>query len=336
MSQLRAVRVDVVRRGGPEVMSAVEEPVPQPGPGEVRLRMLAAGVSAYDRMERSHWFPGFPRPPYTPGLDVVGVVESRGAGVTAPAEGSIVAGGPYSGGGCYASRLCRAADSLVPVPDGVDPTEAVCLVTNYLTARHVLHDTAHVRPGERALVQGAAGGVGTALLELGGLAGLELYGTASAHNHDLVSALGATPIDYRAEDVVARIHGLTGDGVDVVFDPIGGAAQLRQSYRCLRPGGRLVWFGVAAIARSGVRVIPESLLTRLLLDLRRDGRHAPMTKDEPPAEQRRHLAELLDLQAAGDLRPVVADRIPLREAARAHALLEGGGHAGKVVLVPDD
>jgi len=147
--------------------------------------------------------------------------------------------------------------------------------------------------------------------------------------------LGATPIDYRTEHVAARIHELTGDGVDVVFDPIGGAAQLRLSYRCLRPGGRLVWFGVAAIARSGVRVIPESLLTRLLLDLRRDGKHAPMTKDEPPEAQRLHLAELVELLAAGDLRPVVGDRVPLREAAAAHALLDRGGHAGKVVLIPD-
>jgi NADPH:quinone reductase-like Zn-dependent oxidoreductase len=96
-----------------------------------------------------------------------------------------------------------------------------------------------------------------------------------------------------------------------------------------------VWFGVAAITRSGVRVIPESLLTRLLLDLRRDGKHAPMTRDEAPGEQRRHLTELLGLLAAGDLRPVVADRIPLAEAPRAHALLDRGGHAGKVVLLPD-
>ena len=152
MSQLRAVRVDVVRRGGPEVLQVVEGPVPEPGPGEVRVRMMAAGVSAYDRMERSHWFPGFPRPPYTPGLDMVGVVDALGAGVTEPAVGSIVAGGPYPQGGCYASHQCRPAEGIVRVPDGVDSAEAVCLVTNYLTARHVLHDTAHVRRGERILV----------------------------------------------------------------------------------------------------------------------------------------------------------------------------------------
>lgn len=333
MSQQRAVRVVVVRRGGPEVLQLVEESMPEPAPGEVRLRVLAAGISAYDRMERSRWFPGFPRPPYTPGLDLVGMVDALGAGVTEPVRGSVVAGGPYAQGGCYASDVCRAADTLVPVPDGVDLAEAVCLVTDYLTARHVMHDTAQVRLGERVLVQGAGGGVGTALLELSALAGLEVYGTASSHNHDLVSTLGATPIDYRTDDVAARVRELTGDGVDVVFDPVGGAAQLRQSYRCLRPGGRLVWFGVAAISRSGVRVIPESLVTRLLLDLRRDGRHAPITREEPPAEQRRHLAGLLDLLAAGDVRPVVTERMRLTQAADAHALLERGGHAGKVVLV---
>jgi len=155
MSQQRALRVDVVRRGGPEVLQVVEDSVPVPEPGEVRLRMLAAGISAYDRMERSHWLPGSPRPPYTPGLDVVGVVDALGAGVTEPVVGSVVAGGPYDRGGCYASHQCRAADTLVPVPEGVDPVEAVCLVTDYVTARHVMHDTAHVRPGERVLVHGA-------------------------------------------------------------------------------------------------------------------------------------------------------------------------------------
>ena len=138
------------------------------------------------------------------------------------------------------------------------------MVANYLTAYAVLHRAAGVSSAERVLVHGAAGGVGTALLEPGKLAGLEMYGTASRHNHELVSALGATPIDYRTEDFVGRIRSLTGDGVDAVFDPIAGARQLWRSYRALRKGGRLVWFGVAATSTAGVRVIPLSLLTRFL------------------------------------------------------------------------
>jgi NADPH:quinone reductase-like Zn-dependent oxidoreductase len=223
----------------------------------------------------------------------------------------------------------------VPVPSGVDPAEAVCLVVNFLTARMAMHRTANIRRGERILVHGAAGGVGTALLELGKLAGLEMYGTASKHNHELVSALGATPIDYRTEDFVQRIRGLTSDGVDAVFDPIGGARQLWRSYRVLRRGGRLVWFGVAATKKAGLRIIPLTLLTVFLLKLIPDGKQVPLAPDlgKDKAWYRETLTELLDSLAAGRIKPVVAERIPLVEAARAHELLERGGHAGKVVLV---
>jgi NADPH2:quinone reductase len=325
-------RIEVRHHGGPQVLEVVDELVPEPGDGEVRVRVLAAGVSAYDRMLRAFAFPGFPRVPFTPGLDSVGTVDAVAAGVTGVEPGQRVAAGPYSRGGGYAEYVCVPADDLVPVPDGVDAAEAVCLVTDYVTAHHVLHDTAKARPGERALVHGAAGGVGSALLELGKVAGLETFGTASARNLDLVASLGATPIDYRHDDFVERIRSLTGDGVDVVFDPIGGAVQLWRSYRCLRPGGRLVWFGVAASSRQGLRIIPESLLMRFVLSLVPDGKHAPMASDVGKQDQRRVLAELLDMLAAGTIRPVVADRAPLVEAARVHELLEHGGHVGKVVL----
>jgi NADPH2:quinone reductase len=174
--------------------------------------------------------------PFTPGCDIVGEVDELGEGVSTLALGQTVAGGPFSKGG-YAEFICLPAGELVPVPSGVDPAEAVCLVAHYLTAHLEMHQVANVRKGERILIQGAAGGVGTALLELGKLAGLEMYGTASRYNHQLVSTLGATPIDYRSEDFVERIRTLTGDGVDVVFDPIGGARQLWHSYRALRKGG---------------------------------------------------------------------------------------------------
>jgi NADPH:quinone reductase-like Zn-dependent oxidoreductase len=166
-----------------------------------------------------------------------------------------------------------------------------------------------------------------------------MYGTASKYNHELVSALGATPIDYRTEDFVERVRSLTGDGVDAVFDPIGGARQLWRSYRALGKGGRLVWFGVAATTREGLRVIPLTLLMVFLLKLIPDGKHVPLTSDlsafapAHPAWYCETLAELFDLLAAGKIKPVVAERIPLVEAARAHELLERGGYAGKVVLV---
>jgi NADPH:quinone reductase-like Zn-dependent oxidoreductase len=337
-SGLKHRRVVVTRHGGPDVLQMMEENIPEPQAGEVRVRVQAAGVSAYDLMFRSSgMLPGTPRVPFTLGTDVVGVVDKLGEEVLTLEPGQMVAGMTFSldGMGGYTEFICLPADDLVLVPSGVDPVEAVCLVANYLTAHMALHRVANVRSGERVLIHGAAGGVGTALLELGKLAELEMYGTASKHNHELVSTLGATPIDYRSENFVKRIRALTGDGADVVFDPIGGARQLWRSYRAVRKGGRLVWFGVAATKKKGLRVIPLTLLMVFLLKLIPDGKQAPLFPDlsKDNAWYRETLAELLDLLAEGKIKPVVAERIPLAEAARAHELLERGGYAGKVVLV---
>ncbi len=331
-------RVVVTRHGGPDVLQVVEEDLPEPRAGEVRVKVLSAGVSAFDLMfRRSGWLPGTPRVPFTLGEDVVGVVDKLGTGVSSLNPGQTVAGGTgFLGvGGGYAEYICLLDSELVPVPSGLDPAEAVCVVVNYLTAHQHLHQIARVRSGERILVHGAAGGVGTALLQLGNLAGLEMYGTASKHNHELVSALGATPIDYRTEDFVERIHSLTGNGVDAVVDPVGGARHLWRSYRALGKGGRLVWLGSAATNKQGLRVGPLSMLMVFLLKLIPDGKQVPLAPDlsKDNAWYRETLTELFDLLAAGKIKPVVAERIPLFEAARAHELLERGGYAGKVVLV---
>jgi NADPH2:quinone reductase len=251
------------------------------------------------------------------GEDVVGAVDKLGKGVSSLEPGQRVAGGTWAlgVGGGYAEFICLPASELVPVPSGLDPAEAVCLVVNYLTAHLHLHHIARK------------------------LAGLEMYGTASKYNHELVSALGATPIDYRTEDFVERIRSLTGDGVDAVVDPVGGARHIWRSYRALRKGGRLVWLGAAATKERGLRVGPLSLLMNVLLKLIPDGKQAPICPDLGRFAEahndwyRETLTELLDSLAAGKIKPVVAERIPLAEAARAHELLERGGYAGKVVLV---
>lgn len=338
VNSLRNHRVVVAQHGGPEVLQMIEEDLPEPRAGEIRVKVLAAGVSAYDLMFRSSGrLPGTPSVPFTLGTDVVGVADKLGEGVSAVELGQTVAGATfcYDGLGGYAEFICLPASELVPVPPGVDPVEAVCLVANYLTAHMAMHRTADVQEGERILVNGAAGGVGTALLELGRLAGLEMYGTVSSYNHELVSELGATPIDYRNEDFVERIRTLTGDGVDVVFDPIGGARQLWRSNQALRKGGRLTWFGVAATKKNGLRVIPITLVTVALLKLLPNGKQLLLTPElgKDNAWYRQTLMELLDLLAAGEIKPVVVERIPLNEAARAHKLLERGGYAGKVVLI---
>lgn len=173
--------------------------------------------------------------PFTPGWDIVGIVDEAGEGASHAMVGKMVAALPIHGG--YAQFICLPEYELTPVPTGVDPAEAVSLVLNYVTAYQMMHRLGHASPGQRVLIHGAAGGVGMALLQLGHLAGLEMYGTASRTAHQIVSDLGATPIDYKGADFVKEIHRLTNDGVDVVFDGVG-EANVWRSFRTLRPGGR--------------------------------------------------------------------------------------------------
>ena len=329
-------RIVVTKYGGPEVLQAIEEDIPEPNEGEVRVKVLVAGVSAYDLMFRSSGrLPGTPKPPFTLGEDVVGTVDKLGENVTSLQPGQMVAGWSMGDGGGDAEYVSRPVEEFVPVPEGIDPAIAVSIVVNYLTAHLAMHETAKVRKGERVLIQGAAGGTGSALLDLGRLAELELYGTASAHNHARVAAFGATPIDYRSEDFVARMRELTGDGADAVFDMIGGARQVWRSYQALRDGGRLVWFGVAGTKRHGLRVIPLTLPVIALLKLLPGSKRILNTPDfsKDMNWYRETLAELMDLLAAGKLNPIVAERVPLTEASRAHEILESGQYAGKIVLV---
>jgi NADPH:quinone reductase-like Zn-dependent oxidoreductase len=342
MQRTRSRRVVVSRHGGPDVLRLIEEDLPEPGPGEVRVEVLAAGVSAFDLIYR-RWarLPGSPALPFTLGEDVVGRVDARGPGVTSPATGRLVAAGTWAlgVGGGYSEHVCLPASDLVPVPDGLDPAEAVCLVVNYLTAHQHLHTIARARRGERVLVHGAAGGVGSATVQLARIAGLDVYGTASTGSLDFVASLGATPIDYRTDDFVTRTVALTGDGVDIVIDPVGGARHLWRSYRVLRKGGRLVWLGSAAVEEKGIRVGPLSMLALALLRLRPGSRRVPRCPImaefamENPDWYRDTLSDLLAGLATGRIAPIVAERVPLDRATHAHDILERGGHAGKVVLV---
>ncbi len=236
----RMKRVVVDHFGGPEVLRVVEEDDPRPGPGEVRVRVLAAGVSYTDAMLRAGTYLGVPKPPFTPGYELVGVVEELGPGCSRLRVGDRI--GALTVWGADAERVCVPEANAVEVPEDLDPAEVVSLVFIYMTAYQLLHRTAKVERGETVLVHGAAGRVGTAVLELGAVAGLRLYGTCSARDRAAVERLGAVAIDYRNEDFLARVRGLPGKGVDVVLDGLGGALSLR-SFRALRPGGRLVVYG---------------------------------------------------------------------------------------------
>src|SRR5512145_498344 len=198
-------------------------------------------------MAREGVHPETPPVPFTPGWDLVGVVNRLGDGVTGLEPGQTVAALPISG--AYAEFVCLQQGELVPVPSGLDAAEAVSLVLNYITAYQMMHHSAKVKSGQRALIHGAAGGVGSALLQLGRLAGLEMYGTCSSRGASAVSDLGGIPIDYQHQDFVEEIHRLTGEGVDAVFDPIGGT-HLWHSRKALCPGGRVVGYGLIASIRG--------------------------------------------------------------------------------------
>jgi NADPH:quinone reductase-like Zn-dependent oxidoreductase len=197
----------------------------------------------------------------------------------------------------------------------------------------MLHRLADVKPGQRVLVHGAAGGVGTAVLQLGKLGGLELYGTASKPKHELVRALGAVPIDYKSEDFVERVLALTGDGVDLVLDPIGGS-HLARSRKALRRGGMLIAYGASSAVERGFSQIVSGLLRLLLYKLIPDGRSYRLYGIHDLHTIQADLQRLLGLLAEGKLRPVIGARIPLSEAAKAHQLLESAAVTGKIVLVP--
>jgi NADPH:quinone reductase-like Zn-dependent oxidoreductase len=329
------------RTGGPEVLRVVEDELPAPGPGQARVKVLAADVSFSDVAMRRGQYPGAPRPPFTPGYAMVGIVDQLGPDAAGPAVGQVVAALTFYGS--YSQYICVAARGLVPVPPEVDPVEAVCLVLNHVAAYQMLHRVARVTRGQRILVHGAAGGVGTAFLELGRVAGLEVYGTASKSKHDLVARLGAIPIDYRAEDFVARVADLTGGrGVDAAFDPLG-SAHLRQSARAVRRGGTIVGYGFYATANRGGSAVLDVLSQYVRLALwslpphRKRGAFYDIRAfhKKHPDWFRDDLASLLALLAAGQLHPVIAARVPLEEVVKAHQRVEQAAVQGKLVLIPN-
>lgn len=286
--------------------------------------------------------PGLDMPPfpYSPGKELLGVVDKLGDGVSTLELGQTVAicltAKAY---GAYSEFICVPANEIVPVPSGLDPAEAVCLVANYIVAYQVLHRTARVAPGERVLIHGAAGGIGTALLQLGKLADLEMYGTASSGKHELVTELGATPIDYKKEDFVERIFRLTGDGVDVVCDLIGGS-NVPPSYKTLRSGGRLVVFGAVSFATDGMlKILWNNMVLPKILNFIPD-KKATMNyimrggakSHSRPEWYPEDLSKLFDLLAQKKINPVVT-RMPLVEAARAHELIGKAAVKGKIVLM---
>ncbi len=340
-------RIIVTEYGGPEALRMIEEERPEPKDGEVMVRVLAAGVALPDIMAREGIHPETPKIPFTPGWDLVGVVDRAGNGAAGMKPGQLVASMPIHG--AYSEFVCLPHKKLVPVPPGVDAAEAVSMILNYITAYQMLHYSAKVSSGQSVLIHGASGGVGTALLQLGRLAGLEMFGSCSSRGAQTVSDLGGTPIDYRNQDVVEEIMRLKSKGVDVVFDPIGGN-HTWNSRKALRRGGKVVAYGNTtslrgeglASGRPGQRnrlhgipvyalyitgswllpgskhIVPYSIQTLMRLK---------------PAMFRRDMTTLFDLLKQKKVKPLIAKKFPLAQAREAHEMLGKGGVMGKIVLV---
>src|SRR5579863_7181817 len=338
----------ISRFGGPEVLEIVEEPaIPEPAAGEVRIKVVAAGTGFTDTMIRRGRYPDYKGPlPYIPGYDIVGIVEKTGPGVTMPQADQTVADLCVVGG--YAQYAIRPVRFLVPVPDGVDPAEAVCIPLAYLTAFQMLTRYRRLSPGDTILVIGASGTVGTALLDLARHFGLKAIGTCSAANIATVEKFGAVAIDYRAGDFVASVRELTagrigGAGVDAAFDAIGGS-HFDQSFACLAPGGILIGYGAQTMAIGRESIIAAGLgLARLklwgALSFLFGGRRAIWysitdRRVSHPEEFRADMANLFELLRNGAIRPVVIGREPLAAARNVHARIDAGGLGGKIVLLP--
>ena len=324
----------ISRFGGPEVLQVVEESaIPEPGPGEVRIKVLAAGTGFTDTMIRRGRYPDFKGPlPFTPGYEIVGLIEKTGAGVIALREGERVADLCVVGG--YAQYAIRPSRFLVSIPDGIDPAQAVCIPLAYLTAFQMLTRCRNLPSGATILVIGASGTVGTALLDLARHFGLKAIGTSSAANLAVIKQFGAAAIDYRAGDFVTSVRQLTpgGAGVDIAFDAIGGA-HFGRSFACLAPGGLLVGYGSQTMAVGRESLIAAGLgLARLklwsALSFFFSGRSAVFysitaRRSKHPEEFKADMATLFQLLRVGAIKPVVIDRLPLAMASQVHAHRQG-------------
>lgn len=340
--------IRIAQFGGPEVLELVEEAaLPDPGPNEVRVKVSAAGTGFTDTFIRRGRYPDFRGPlPFTPGYDLVGTVDAVGPGVPEERLGQTVADLCVTGG--YSQYAIRPARYLVPVPNGVDPAEAVCIPLAYLTAYQMLTRYRQLSPGASVLAVGASGTAGTALLDLASHFGLKAIGTCSAKNIPVVERYGATAIDYRGQDFVAAVKRLTagqagGGGVELAFDAIGGS-HFKRSFACLAPNGMLIGYGSQTMAVGGESLLAAGLgLARIklwgALGKAFGGRSAAFysitaRREKYPQEFLSDMAALFGLLRDRAIHPVIAGRLPLSAAREAHVRIDSGGLGGKIVLLP--
>ncbi len=305
MSNTKMQAVQIEEYGGPEVLKIVETSIPQPGDGQVLIRVYAAGVNPADWKIRAGYFKQFmPVPmPWTPGIEAAGVIEGIGSGVTQLKTGQAVFG-PMTG--VYAEYALAPAGDLQIKPDGLSFEEAASISVGALTAWAAVIDAANVQPGQRVLVQGAAGGVGLYAVQLARWKGAQVLGTASSANVDFVRALGAEAIDYSAGPFEQKVQ-----DVDVVIDTVGGEIPQR-SLQVLRRGGTLV-----------------TVAGRLADDF---GQAQGIRAARAGRASAAKLKDITQLIVGGKLKPAVYKVFPLAEARQAHELSQTGHGRGRIVL----
>ena len=329
-------RVTLKAFGGPENLEIeTVADLPEPGEGEVRVRVLVTSAAFTDVMIRKGMYPDVKeKPPFVPGYDLVGVVDALGAGVEGFAPGDRVA--DLTTIGAYSEYVCLPAERLTRVPEDVAEEDALAMILSAVTPYQMLHRVAKADKGQSILIHGAGGAVGTSMLQLAREAGITAYGTDVAAKHEMIRSLGATPIDAGAADVEAAITDAVGEGVDFVFDPLGGESFSR-SMHALRPGGMLVAFGFQneVLGRGGS--IPLDFVKLKLWDWLPNG-HATAfysigaMRRLHPDWFREDLGKLFALLVDGRIDPAVAEVVPLSDVRQAHERVEAGEVQGKLVM----
>jgi NADPH:quinone reductase-like Zn-dependent oxidoreductase len=334
---MRYKSVVVTKRGGPEALQVVENDLCPPSTGQARIKILATPVCGPDIQHRYGQTPIAPKLPFVPGYAVIGVVdalgdpEQRGGGGGADfAVGDRVAALTIFGG--YAEYIYLDEGDLIPVPEPLDPAEAATLILNYIVAYQTLHRSARVEAGDRVLIIGASGGVGTALLDLGKLANLRMYGIASKSKHHVLLEYGAVPIDYQTQDFVEVIRQAEPEGLDAVFDGMVWG-YLNRGFSLLRRGGSWVQYGNPLSFSGLLRLLSKLVLLNLLPNGRSLKLYGTTTSKFGRDRYLKDWAALFKLLQEGEIKPVIMEKLPILEAARANALLESGQVIGNVVLV---
>lgn len=320
--------VIVTRRGGPEFLKIIENDLRAPLAGEARIKILAIPVCQDDIAARVGNRPFLPKIPFVPGYSILGVVDAIGEGVTSVTVGDRVAALTKLGG--YAEYIYLDEQKLVHVPETLDPAEAVILILNYLVAYQVLHRIVRVKPGDKVLIIGASGGVGTAFLQLGKIADLKMYGIASASKHSTLTELGAIPIDYHTQDFVEVIRQAEPDGIDFVFN---GMAEeyIGRGLAVLHRGGVFVHYGGPQSFSAFLLLLAKFALFSLLPNGKAIKGYGTHRVDIDLL--REDWLALFKLLEEGQIKPIIAEIFPILEAPRANELLESRKVTGNIVLL---